>query len=148
MTLIQHILESARRRLAVLGREASIFDAAEILADPNIPIVIVCDGEGMAAGVISRTDIIKAISHGRADACSANADAIMNRAVFSCRADQTLQSVWTAMNERGLRCAPVLDDFGRPQGVVHARDLASALFNEVTNEEELLRDYVVGIGYQ
>jgi CBS domain-containing protein len=43
---------------------------------------------------------------------------------------------------------PVIDDFGRPQGIVHARDLARALLEEVDEEELLLRDYVLGIGYQ
>jgi hypothetical protein len=33
-------------------------------------------------------------------------------------------------------------------GVVHARDLARALLEEVTEEEALLRDYVLGVGYQ
>jgi len=52
------------------------------------------------------------------------------------------------MNARSLRCVPILDDSGRPQGVVHARDLARALLDEVTEEEVLLRDYVLGVGYQ
>jgi CBS domain-containing protein len=46
------------------------------------------------------------------------------------------------------RCAPVLDDSGRPRGVVQARDVARALLDEATTEEVLLRDYILGIGYQ
>ncbi len=52
------------------------------------------------------------------------------------------------MNSRALPCAPILDDGGRPQGVLHARDVAIALLDEVTYEELLLRDYVMGVGYQ
>ena len=51
--------------------------------------------------------------------------------------------------EPGLRCfCPVLDTDRKPQGVVHAREIVLALLDEVTHEELLLRDYVLGIGYQ
>ena len=52
------------------------------------------------------------------------------------------------MTSRTLPCAPLLDDEGRAQGVVHARDVAIALLDEVNTEEVLLRDYVMGVGYQ
>jgi hypothetical protein len=37
---------------------------------------------------------------------------------------------------------------GAPQGVLHARDVAIALLDEVNCEEVLLRNYVMGVGYQ
>ena len=148
MVLIQHILEDARRRLAVLSREASVCDAADILANPNTPLVVVCDSEGIALGVVSRTDICKAFSRARGDAVNTTVEAIMTKSVFSCHVDQTVQSVWATMASRSLRCTPVLDDCRRPQGVVHARDMARALLDEATDEEVVLRDYVLGIGYQ
>ncbi|MFL6604929.1 MAG: CBS domain-containing protein [Steroidobacteraceae bacterium] len=148
MILIKNILEDARGRLAVLGPEASVFDAAEILANPNTPLAIVCDRRGIAVGVVSSTDVIKAFGRAKGDACTMNVEAIMTRSVFSCHVDQELQSVWAALNAQSLRSAPILDDSRRPQGVVHARDLARALLDEVTSEEVLLRDYVLGIGYQ
>jgi CBS domain-containing protein len=148
MILVQHILEDARRRLAVLSREASVCDAAAILANANTPLIVVCDSEGIAVGVVSRTDVVKLFSRARGDAFNTNAEAIMTKPVCSCHVDQTLQSVWATMGARSLRCSPVLDNCRRPQGVVHARDVARALLDEVTDEEVLLRDYVLGIGYQ
>jgi len=148
MILIQHILEDARGRLAVLSQEASIYEAAEILTNSSVPLVVVVDSAGIAVGVLSRTDILKEFSRARGDACNTHAEAIMTKAFLSCHVDQTLQSVWGSLNARSLRCAPVLDDSRKPQGVVHARDLARALVDEVTGEELLLRDYVLGIGYQ
>jgi CBS domain-containing protein len=148
MILVQHILEDARQRLAVVSREASACDAAGILANANTPLVIVCDSEGVAVGVVSRTDIVKVFSRIRGDAVNTTAEAIMTKTIHSCHVDQTLQSVWATMGARSLRCTPVLDNCGRPQGVIHARDVARALLGEVTDEELMLRDYVLGIGYQ
>jgi CBS domain-containing protein len=79
---------------------------------------------------------------------NATAAELMTTPVLSCHVDHPLKIVWGSLNARSFRCAPILDDDGRPQGVVHARDLARALLDEITYEEELLRDYVLGIGYQ
>jgi CBS domain-containing protein len=148
MILVQHILEDARKRLAVLSREAPVSEAAEILANQNMPLVVVCDSEGTAVGVVSRGDIVRVLACAKADAHKMTTGATMTTSVLSCHVDQTLRQVWETMNARSLRSVPIFDDSGRPQGVVHARDLARALLDEVNEEEISLRDYVLGIGYQ
>jgi CBS domain-containing protein len=148
MILVQHILDDARKRLAVLSREALIAEAAEFLANPNTPLAVVCDADRVAVGVVASSDIVKALARARGDAHKMNVGDIMTSPVLSCHVDQKLQAVWEALNARFLRCVPVLDDSGRPQGVVHARDIARALLEEVNEEELSLRDYVLGVGYQ
>jgi CBS domain-containing protein len=148
MMLIRQILEDARGRLAVLAEGASIADAAKILANPNTPLVIVCNDEGRALGVVSRTDVVKAFSRASEGALGTSVCSIMIESMFTCGLDQTLRSVWTELSARGLRCTPILDAAHKPQGIAHARDIARALLDDVTNEELLLRDYVLGIGYQ
>lgn len=146
--LIQNILEAARKRLALLDREDSICKAAALLSNPDTPLVVVCDGSGPAVGVISRSDIVKLLAQAGADAPGASAGAVMTTVVLSCHVDQPLKDVWTTLSARSYRCVPILDNAGRPLGVVHARDLAVAMLDEVTYEEALLRDYVLGVGYQ
>ena len=148
MLLIKDILESARKRLAVLSQEASLFDAARILENRDTPLIVVCDGDGIAVGVISTSHVVKVLATAGVDALGFNAGAIMTKPLLSCHADEALQQVWAVMSSRTLPCAPILDDDGRAQGVVHARDIAIALLDEVNYEELLLRNYVMGIGYQ
>jgi CBS domain-containing protein len=148
MMLVKHILGAARKRLAILSRTAAFCDVAETLMNPETPLGVVCDGDGVAVGVISRTDVIRALASARREAFGMCADAMMTRCFLSCRVLEPLQEVWETMSTRSLRSLPVLDNEGRPQGVVHARDIAGALLDEVTSEEILLRDYVLGIGYQ
>ncbi|HEY5380394.1 MAG TPA: CBS domain-containing protein [Pseudolabrys sp.] len=52
------------------------------------------------------------------------------------------------MKERGLKNVPVVDEDSRPIGLLHARDILQVLLNESEDEETLLRDYVMGIGYR
>ncbi len=148
VTLVKHILDAARGRLAVLSEKALVPDAAQILANRNTPLVVVCDKEGIAVGVLSRTDIIKLLASAGTAVCDRNAGAVMTKSIVSCRVEHPLQQVWKIMNARSLRCVPILDRVGRPQGVVHGLDLVRALLDEETHEEELLRDYVMGVGYQ
>jgi CBS domain-containing protein len=148
MILVKHILEAARKRLAVLSRKASLFDAARILANRDTPLVVVCESDGIAVGVISTSHVVNVLATAGVDALGFNAGAIMTKPLLSCHVDETLQQVWEVMNSRMLPCAPLLDDDGRAQGVVHARDVAIALLDEVNYEELLLRNYVMGVGYQ
>ena len=146
--LVEHILEAARKRLAKLKQDSLVCDAAAILVNPDTPLIVVCDEGGLAVGVITRSDVVKVLTRSHADALDTSAEAMMTRGVLSFQAQQPLQQAWEALNARSLRCAPILDADGRPQGILHARDLATALLDEVTYEELLLRDYVLGIGYQ
>jgi CBS domain-containing protein len=145
---VRDILERARKRLATLSSEACVCEAAAILAHSTTPLAVVCDDQGIAVGVIARIDLVKALVGAAPDALNTHAEEMMTADIVSCGPGETLQAVWNAINERSLRCAPILDDCRRPLGIVHARDIAGALLEEVTYEELLLRDYVLGIGYR
>ena len=150
MILVKHILEPARKRLAVLSQQASLFDAAQILAnqDTHTPLAVVCDSDGIAVGVIAPIHIVNVLATAGVDALGFNAGAIMTKPALTCHIDDALEQVWAVMNSRTLPCAPILDDDGRPQGVLFARDVAIAHLDQVNNDEELLRNYVMGVGYQ
>jgi CBS domain-containing protein len=148
MILVKHILDASRKRLAMLSPAASLFEVARILANRDTPLVIVCDSDGPVVGVISSSHVINALATAGVDALSFNAGTIMTTALLSCRVEDDLQQIWAFMNSRTLPCAPIVDDGGRAQGVLHARDVAVALIDEVNCDEVLLRDYVMGVGYQ
>ena len=150
MILVKNILEPARKRLAVLSQQASLFDAAQILAnqDTHTPLAVVCDSDGIAVGVIAPIHIVNVLATAGVDALGFNAGAIMTKPALTCHIDDALEQVWAVMNSRTLPCAPILDDEGRAQGVLYARDVAIALLDEVNYDEELLRNYVMGVGYQ
>ncbi|HTN61456.1 MAG TPA: CBS domain-containing protein, partial [Devosia sp.] len=72
----------------------------------------------------------------------------MTRDVLSCQGDDQLDVVWAQMRGRGLKNVPVVDAAGHPVGIVNARDMLQALLSASTNEEALMRDYVMGVGYR
>jgi CBS domain-containing protein len=70
------------------------------------------DRDGIAVGVMSRSDILELLASAGAKASKTNVGAIMTKSVVSCHVDQPLQEVWTNRNARSFRCAPILDNEG------------------------------------
>lgn len=150
MILVKHVLEPARKRLVTLSQEASLIDAAQMLVnrDTHTPLAVVCDRDGIAVGVIAPIHIVNALATAGVDALNCNAGAIMTKPLLTCQVEEALDQVWAIMSARTLPCAPILDNGGRPEGILYARDVAIALIDEVNYDESLLRDYVMGVGYQ
>jgi CBS domain-containing protein len=72
----------------------------------------------------------------------------MTRDVVCCGPSESLQDVWRAMKESGLQRFPLVDQFRKPIGIIYARDALENLLCEVEDEESLLRDYVMSVGYR
>ena len=72
----------------------------------------------------------------------------MTRDVACCQPKDWLRDVWNTMKERQLKNVPITDDSARPIGILNARDALQALMQEVEQEESLLRDYVMCVGYR
>jgi len=145
--IVERILSAARERLITIGADAPLIAAATLLRDPDKDIVVVRDSENVLAGVITKTDIVRQISHCQGAGCMAAASAVMTQAVVYCRPDSLLHEIWMVMKERHLKNVPILDPTSRPIGVLNARDALEALLGEREYEEELLREYVMCVGY-
>ena len=144
--LVENLLPVARKRLVIIADNAPLIEAA-ILLHAGTDIVVVCDSVGLLSGVITKTDIVRQISSCQGTACITAASFVMTRDVIVCGLDDLLQNVWSKMKKRGLKNIPIDDQDSRPVGVLNARDALQALLEEVENEESLLRDYVMGIGF-
>jgi predicted transcriptional regulator len=144
--LVERLLPAARERLTTIADNAPLIEAARLLR-AGADLVVVCDSAGFLAGVITKTDVVSQISECQGSSCTAAASSVMTRDVVLCRPGDWLQDVWSRMKERGLKNVPVMDQESRPLGVLNARDALQALLEEVQDEESLLRDYVMGVGY-
>lgn len=146
--LINSIEDVARSRLVTVAVDALLVQVAALLSSSQISLVVVCDESGAAAGVITETILVRQLGFGQADLFSTRAGDVMVQDFAACQATHSLAEVLTLMHERGLTHVPVLDDNKRPVGVVNARDGLRALLAQGHYEEALLRNYVMGIGYQ
>lgn len=145
---ITHILANARKRLVTIGEDEQLLQAAQRLTIPNCDMVVVCGSDSTLCGIVTKTDVVTRISQCDGHRCMSPVSAAMARDVVCCGTTDNLQQVWTTMKARMLKNMPVLDENRRPIGIVNVHDVLSALLAEVENEEALLRDYVMSVGYR
>lgn len=146
--LVEQLLAATRVRLVTIRDDAPLIEAARHLHGRETNLVVVCELDGVMVGVITKTDVVDQISRCQGGGCTVAASAVMTRDVTSCQPHVSLTDVWARMRKRGLKHIPVLDEDLRPIGVLDARQTVQALLEEVGSEEELLRDYVMGVGYR
>jgi CBS domain-containing protein len=144
---VERILTAAQGRLVTIQADALLIDAAKLLNNPRLNLVVVCDESRKMVGVITRTDIVGRISHCTGCSCTMAASQVMTREVISCRPGDWVNDVWSIIKERGLKNIPIVDEDARPVGVLSARDALQVLLEDVQYEEQLLRDYIMCVGY-
>lgn len=145
--LVERLLAVTRRRLVTIDASALLAEAAALLGKSQVNLVVVCTSDGTMVGVITKTDLVRQISHCQGSACTAKAATAMSRDVTYCYPDDMVHDVWSIMKARGFQHVPIIDQDSRPRGVLNARDAIQVLLGEVRDKEALLRDYVMRIGY-
>lgn len=144
---VEQMLITARERLVTVDVVAPVTAVAALMAQPHTDLVVVCEGDAMV-GVVTKTDIVAQIGRCRGGACMARVETIMIRDVVSCRPNDLLADLWSVMKARGLQRIPVIDPANVPLGIIYARDALQNMLGEVENEDQLLRDYIGGVGYR
>ena len=145
--LVKHILPAARNRLVTVGDRAPLLQAATLLGAPHVSLVVVCDNDGRAIGVLSKADIVRQISRCEGHSCTLAVASVMTRDIIKSAPDDWLNDVWATMKKVGIRQIPILDGDSKPLGIVYAVDAVNALLSEAEDQEQLLRDYIMCVGY-
>ncbi|MHA6731638.1 CBS domain-containing protein [Devosia sp. A369] len=144
---VETILPAARERLVIIAKNAPLLEAARLLG-AGVDLLVVYGDAGRLVGVVTKTDVVKQIGQCQGAACTTLLGLAMTRDVLFCRAGDVLETLWSDMNARGLKNVPVIDAADEPIGVLNARDMLQALLSESVNEEAMMRDYVMGVGYR
>ena len=138
----------ARSRLKAVSAQALLVDVAALLSSAQISVVVVCEADGSPMGVITETVLVRRLGLGQADFFTTHAADVMTRDITVCTLDEVLSDVLAMMHTRGLIHVLLVDADNKALGVVNARDGLRALLAAGNHEEELLRNYIMGIGYQ
>lgn len=138
----------ARSRLLTVAADALLVEVAALLSSAQISVVVVCDAAGAALGVITETTLVRRLGLGQADFFTTPARDVMTPEFTTCAPEDRLSAVLAMMHARDLIHVLLLDADRRPVGVLNARDGLRALLAAGNQEEALLRNYVMGIGYQ
>jgi CBS domain-containing protein len=134
--------------LSTVALDAVLTEAAIALCETHRALIVVCDDNGALAGVLTKTDVVRHVARSPEVRGNVGIESVMTRDVTCCRASHALDEVLGLMSEKGFIHIPVVDQNGRPLGVVNARDVLQALLQRLQREELLLRAYIIGVGYR
>ena len=120
----------ARRDVVTVDLEATLTDVAHVMRNERVGSVVVVDGKGTVAGLLTDRDIVvSGLAEGRhPDDCIAND--ILSTNVFSVPPDADVVDVVRRMREQGVRRVPVMRD-GHLVGIVTLDDLLVHLAEEL-----------------
>lgn len=148
MKLVRTVLDVARKRLLTIPTAAPLVEAARLLSEGHANLVVVCGPEGRMRGVVTKSDVVRQISHCQGCSCTTMIADVMSKDLIVCRPEDRLHDAWLTMKKHGLKQLPVANDAAEPLGLLYVSDALEALIKDSEYEESLLRDYVMGVGYR
>ena len=126
------VLQAKRYGTFSCHNHATLLDAARRMADEDISALVVTDGEGCLAGIITRTDLVRA-HQARADWAIQTVGDYMSRPVVTVTPQHKLSQVAELLIEKQIhRVVVVQEESGkqRPVGVVSSADLVYHMAKE------------------
>jgi CBS domain-containing protein len=111
------------RPLVTIASNKSILDAANLMVQENIGLLVVCDErEGSKlVGVVSERDIIRVIA--AAKPLNVPLSQVSTKHTVTVHASSEVAEAAKAMNRNRIRHVVVVDEQEKPVGVVSMRDL-------------------------
>jgi CBS domain-containing protein len=116
------------RRLLSVEPQTSLAEVAKRMRQEDADSAAVMSGARLL-GIITERDLVRAIADGL-NPQQANADVIMSADPATVTGDEEVAVVAVKMMRLGIRHLPVVDQQGKPVGLISARDLVSVLEQE------------------
>ena len=132
------VAEVMTRGLDPIDPSATVQEAATQMAELDVGAVVIGSENGIAGILTDRDIILRVVVDGRNPA-EVTVREVMSATVYSCAADDIVESVLTEMRERQIRRMPVFDENHRPVGIVTLSDVARAV-ESPEQIQETLRD--------
>jgi CBS domain-containing protein len=141
---VKNILKGKARGAGIVtvSPEASIAEAAKLLAANRIGALIVTEADGLIVGILSERDIVRGLAAQENICTTARVCDLMTIAVLTCHEDDTIDSLMQTMTARRIRHLPVVGGDGRLTGIVTIGDVVKSRLDEADMEVDNLRHYV------
>ena len=124
----------------MIGSEATLEDAVQVLGLKRIGAVLVVDPDGALRGILSERDILRAIMRGP-EALGDSVLTHMTADLTCCKLATPLIDVMDAMTNGRFRHMPVLNEAGLC-GIVSIGDVVKQRLAEIEAETDAMRTYI------
>jgi CBS domain-containing protein len=138
---VEHILSAKGRQVVTIAAQATIMEAARMLAERRIGAVLVSDAGNPVLGILSERDVVRALAAGGAGALEQPVSRHMTTKVVTCTTQSAINDLMETMTTGKFRHVPIVED-GRLLGIVSIGDVVKYRVAEIENEASALRDYI------
>jgi CBS domain-containing protein len=135
------LLKTRDRTVVSVAPTAPVAEIAQIISARRIGAVLVLDGDGGVAGIVSERDVVKALAAHAAkvlDMCAAD---LMTRNVITATPLTTVDEAMEIMDAGYFRHLPVLEN-GKLYGIISIRDLVKYRIMLHEHDVSSLKDYI------
>jgi CBS domain-containing protein len=134
----------ADKRVHTISADDTVKHLVESLNSFHIGAMVVSNDGKRIDGIVSERDIVRAMP-GKLDMIEAlHVRDIMTVGVHTCTSNATVSEVMEMMTKLRIRHVPVVDADGNLISIVSIGDVVKHHVNEISMENEALKQYVVG----
>ncbi len=138
---VKHILRDKGREVVTISADATLSEAARLLARKRIGALVVRDCDGSLAGILSERDVVRALAEASVNALAHSVSAHMTCAFETCTEADSIEDLMEIMTHRRFRHLPVVEN-ERLCGIVSIGDVVKTRIAETVREAETLREYI------
>ncbi len=147
MISVNDLLHIAKQDLRIVNGDDRLSKASDLLSTSRNRMIVVCSKNRKVVGVLTRGDILRGIYHENAGS-DTQCNSLMCSDIHSCKATDDLNNVWSKMSINNLNAMPVVDEENNPLGVLSSKCVLVKLLAEARQQDQLMRDYIDGMGYR
>jgi CBS domain-containing protein len=139
---VRHILQNKGRDVVAISMGATLAQAAHLLSERHIGVVIVQDNGGALAGILSERDLVRAVAQDGPLGLNRCVGAYMTSNVATCVESDTVEALMEMMTMGRFRHVPVLDERKKLCGLISIGDVVKTRIAETVSEANSLREYI------
>lgn len=142
---VAHILKSKGNTVITVTSATTLKEVADTLAHHRIGAVVVSDGKGGIAGIVSERDVVRALAAHGAQVTGKKASEIMTARVHTCTPRDSETDLMALMTQQRIRHVPVIED-GKLAGMISIGDVVKNRIESIEREAEHMKTYIASAG--
>ncbi len=139
---LAELIKGKQSDIVKISASSKIADAANTMTSNKIGALLVEDGAGGIAGILSERDIVRGMGPHGADLHDVEVAELMTKDLIRCSSKDTVNEAMAKMTDRRIRHLPVFDG-DELVGFISIGDLVKCRIIEVQSEAEALRQYIM-----
>lgn len=134
------LLKIARVPPITIGTSATIRDAVDLMNRDNAGAVVIVKG-GRALGIFTARDLLRRVVSGRLPLDSTPLTEVMTSPLTVARRETTCEEAMELMVNHKVHHLPIVDEDGRPCGMLSTRHLLRNMVENLSHELHSLDSY-------